>query len=308
MARGRRRSRHRRGVSSDQTIESSSSTCASLDACVCRGQNHQSPVHTTAPAPWPNLPADLLRDISGRLRDVADYVRFHAVCKAWRDTAPDLTLTAKQPSFLPWLLAPNIKDVKFRCVFSRKTYRAAPPSSHRDLVASVDGAAVWYLVDDGPCHTLRDILTGAVVKHLPPFPKEIKECITKGTTSSTLGLGYDLQSVAYGDGATLLYGLYETDPEDDSIASFWAALLHPGEATWTVVERTLECPDITNFYVTYHRGKILVTVEDNLWHAVTPDDRHGVRDVVVPSPWMPGERQDYLYGYNYLLESHGELL
>ena len=71
----------------------------------------------------------------------------------------------------------------------------------------------------------------------------------------------------------------------------------------------LECPDITNFYITYHRGNILVTGGSDLWHTVTLDDYHdAIRDVVVPSPWMPGERLNYLDIYNYLLESHGELL
>uniref|UniRef100_A0A8I6WEU5 RRM domain-containing protein n=1 Tax=Hordeum vulgare subsp. vulgare TaxID=112509 RepID=A0A8I6WEU5_HORVV len=311
MARRRRRFKHLPSVvSSNQTIKPSSCACASPATCVCHGQNlhHQPPVHAPAVAPWPDLPADALRDISGRLRNATDFVRFHAVCKAWRDTSSDAIRTPppppKQPSFLPWLHAPNIKDLKFRCIFSRKSYRAAPPSRHRNLVASADGAALWYLVD-GPCPTLRDILTGAVVAHLPPFPEgTIKRWLSKGTAPSGR-LGYGVSSIVYGDGTTLLYGLYETDPQDDSIASFWAALLHPGEAAWTVVERTLQCPHTITFYAAYHRGKILVTVGANTWHAVTPDDHHGVGDVTVPRPWMPGERR---YVRNYLLESHGELL
>jgi hypothetical protein len=34
----------------------------------------------------PELLPDVLRDISGRLRDAGDFISFHAVCKPWRDS------------------------------------------------------------------------------------------------------------------------------------------------------------------------------------------------------------------------------
>lgn len=45
---------------------------------------------------WAFLPSDLLLDVSGRLHDVSDFIRFHAVCKPWRDMAG-----ATRPVFLP---------------------------------------------------------------------------------------------------------------------------------------------------------------------------------------------------------------
>jgi hypothetical protein len=34
---------------------------------------------------WADLPRDLLADISDRLHDIVDFVRFHAICRPWRD-------------------------------------------------------------------------------------------------------------------------------------------------------------------------------------------------------------------------------
>ncbi|TVU10452.1 hypothetical protein EJB05_43983, partial [Eragrostis curvula] len=55
--------------------------------------------------PWADLLPDLLRHISGRIGDPADYVRFHAVCRTRRDALP--TFPAHYPLFPPWLLAPG---------------------------------------------------------------------------------------------------------------------------------------------------------------------------------------------------------
>ncbi|EEE70239.1 hypothetical protein OsJ_30356 [Oryza sativa Japonica Group] len=54
---------------------------------------------TTCVSRWPDLPADLIREISGRFREAADYVHFHAVCKPWRDA-----VVSPPPLFFPWLV------------------------------------------------------------------------------------------------------------------------------------------------------------------------------------------------------------
>lgn len=51
---------------------------------------------------WSDLSPDLLLDISGRLHDAADFVRFHAVCTSWRHR---LHSSATCPKFLPWPLS-----------------------------------------------------------------------------------------------------------------------------------------------------------------------------------------------------------
>ncbi|KAM0901219.1 hypothetical protein ACQ4PT_020126 [Festuca glaucescens] len=173
---------------------------------------------------WSDLPPDVLREISGLLREAGDVVSFHAVCKPWRDSH-EPTRKRKQ-SGLPWLLAPD-KLIPFfinmRCIFSRRSYVALPPFSmqSRNWVASADGTAVWYLAESP---SLRDPLTGAVTLLLPPFPHEKGRW--KGSPSG----------IVYSDGAVLLYHISEYGHGDPR--KFRAALLRPGDATWMVVDRT----------------------------------------------------------------------
>ncbi|KAG2657477.1 hypothetical protein PVAP13_1KG174431 [Panicum virgatum] len=116
---------------------------------------------------WSELSPDLLRDISARLHAAVDFVRFHAVCRPWRETAVD-----GAPGFLPWLLAPSGAHVtsaddltvqRCRCVFSG-TSCSAPGICIRDRrVACADGTAAW-LVGGNWERRLVNPLTAA---HLP---------------------------------------------------------------------------------------------------------------------------------------------
>jgi hypothetical protein len=73
-----------------------------------------SPHQCRSPAsasPWASLLTDLLLDLSGRLHDVRDFLRFHAVCRAWRDAAaaPSQLSPAAGHRLLPWLISrPNV--------------------------------------------------------------------------------------------------------------------------------------------------------------------------------------------------------
>ncbi|XBI23145.1 hypothetical protein VPH35_064077 [Triticum aestivum] len=246
----------------------------------------------------PDLPPDVLREISGRLHHVVDFVRFHAVCKTWRDSH-DTTAT-KQPSLFPWLLSTNMDkyDLKFRCVFSRTSYHSSPPSDKRTWVASADGTAVWYMAD-GPCPSLHDPLTGAAIAHLPAFPDKWEKGQPFGLYCCLFGTRFGLCGIVYSDGAIFLYGLSQADAEDTP--TFRAALLRPGDTTWTVVERTLVYT--RHFFAAYHRGKILLIVGPNLSHIVTPGEDIDFNDVPVPWPSMLGESEKYCYEYGYALMS-----
>lgn len=253
-----------------------------------------------------DLPPELLREISGRLHDVADFVRFHAVCKPWRDSHHQTTMMTTD-QFLPWLLAPSKKgddSLKFRCVFSRTSYRAPlpPPKSGTDgqvnWVASADGTAIRYFTasPDGP--TLHDALTGELITHMPPFPSEDVDGL----------LGENPSGIVYNDGTVLLYNKHDSSEEDT--AEFKAALLCPGDDEWTFVKRTLESPNYGEFCVAYHAGKILVSVKDDLWLVVTaPSAAANSDQVLLPKlSWMPCEHDGRYYEYSYVLESRGELL
>jgi hypothetical protein len=77
--------------------------------------------------PWSDLTADVLREISVRLR-AADFVYFHAVCKPWRNSRDPLSRTTTANQFVPWLLAPADKEsthLRFRCIFSAAGNRSA---------------------------------------------------------------------------------------------------------------------------------------------------------------------------------------
>ncbi|OEL20112.1 hypothetical protein BAE44_0018868 [Dichanthelium oligosanthes] len=114
---------------------------------------------------WSELPPDLLRDISGRLHATVDFVRFHAVCRPWREALD------RSPHFLPWLLAPSdahvasvdLADQRWRCVFSKTSYRAPGLCIRDRRVACADGTAAW-LVGGNYDPGLVNPLTAA---HLP---------------------------------------------------------------------------------------------------------------------------------------------
>ena len=85
-----------------------------------------------------------------------------------------------------------------------------------------------------------------------------------------------------------------------------AALMRPGDTAWTVVERTLEALYHDKFYVAYHGGKILVSVQPSGWHVVMLND-DAATDQLVQSPSMPTDHDDYYYKSGHVLESRGEL-
>ncbi|KAL6658221.1 hypothetical protein ACP70R_003807 [Stipagrostis hirtigluma subsp. patula] len=129
---------------------------------------------------WPDLPPELLREISSHLHDAADYVRFHAVCKPWRDTLPPAPC---RPAFLPWLLTPwgAVGHQTARCVLSSPRLNSRCPGAaeirvpdRRWVVRAHDGTAAACLrsasspVPGG----LVDLLTGSAADTLPHFPDD----------------------------------------------------------------------------------------------------------------------------------------
>ncbi|XBH72331.1 hypothetical protein VPH35_099658 [Triticum aestivum] len=223
---------------------------------------------------WSDLPADVLQEISGRVRDAADFVNIHAVCKQWRGSRDPLSRRARttRTQFLPWLLAPPDQEP----VCTLFNIVSPSPVPRENWVCSTDAAGVWYLAVNEHFHpSLHDPLTGAVA-HLPTFPWEEE---------------FDPCGVIYDDGTTFLHSI------DAGYGSEWfrAALLRPGDAEWTAVQRTIQAPDHGKFYATYHSGRILVTVEAGQWYVPRP-------------PRLPWEKGPYSRRYSHVLESCGELL
>ncbi|KAM3333929.1 hypothetical protein ACQJBY_028788 [Aegilops geniculata] len=246
---------------------------------------------------WSDVPPDLAREVSSRLHDAADFVRFHAVCKPWLASWPARMTMATQ--FLPWLVAAEKEDsihLGLRCLSSKSNYRAQSPLSvpRRNWVTSSGGTAVRCLTIAGQRPVLYDPFTGAAT-HLPLLPLDVRHWEKK----------IKPHGVVYGDGTALLYGI-SYDTYDVDTVEFRAALLCPGDAAWTVVRRTIERPgspqQLRGFCVAYHDGKILVNMEAGVWHAVIPDG-DAAHDSLVPMhgtlPLLLRYRE-----YTYVLESH----
>ncbi|XBI22999.1 hypothetical protein VPH35_063950 [Triticum aestivum] len=166
----------------------------------------------------PDLPPELLREVSSRLHVPADFVRFHAVCKAWRDSHGPSTTT---------LTGTGADSLYFRCVFANASYVSPPPISGgsgtgMNWVASADGTAVRYFTASDPHGpTLHDPLAGGPPTHLPD------ENVLRRLEENPTG-------IIYNDGAVLLFSKH------DSIDAYTTEFIH----------RTLECPSDGEFCTT----------------------------------------------------------
>uniref|UniRef100_M8D5N6 F-box domain-containing protein n=1 Tax=Aegilops tauschii TaxID=37682 RepID=M8D5N6_AEGTA len=168
---------------------------------------------TSRPVPWTDLPPDLILAVSARLQHPADIVRFHAVCRPWRDAAALLSPAAAATSCLPlpWLLTSRDYRMVHSIVDFRHPSRSnddivlpEPPGAQattvqertRNRVASADGTAAWFLVA-GPDPKLIDIFTSLLYSFR-------KQAIRK--------------------------------------TGFTAAIMRPGDTSWTVMEKRLATP------------------------------------------------------------------
>ncbi|XBI33456.1 hypothetical protein VPH35_056785 [Triticum aestivum] len=265
---------------------------------------------------WSDLPPDLAREISRRLQhDAVDLVRFHAVCKPWRDSR---TTTATD-QFLPWLVTAVKEDetrLEMRCVLSGTNYRSQPLLSEParwNWVTGSGGTALRFLTIERLRPSLHDPLIGSA-EHLPLLPQSV----------GRWGEEIDPHGVINGNGATLLYSISTTGDMvgHRPTARFTAALLRPGDAEWTILERILEHkyehrfgtwslrqPVLTS--VTYHDGKILVVMKDDQpWRLATPNCNITC-DELVKSQGPPAVQVwfgESTCNYSYVLESRGEIL
>jgi hypothetical protein len=159
---------------------------------------------------WGDLPTDLLGDISTRLDNVADFDRFHAICRPWRDL--HLHSPAARGAFPPWLLA----SCKGRLTLNSVVYLGggvtssynrscdditlvkppgAPSARNMNWVASEDGTAAWVFTWS-PEPRLVDLLTGQITV-LPFFPCD----------NETRRFMENPQGIVYNDGTILLYSV-----------------------------------------------------------------------------------------------------
>ncbi|KAL6661901.1 hypothetical protein ACP70R_001285 [Stipagrostis hirtigluma subsp. patula] len=225
-----------------------------------------------SPPPWADLPNDALGEVARRLHDAADFVRFHAVCRPWRDAAPP-----PPPTFLPCLIgqddgAPQPRSLlRLHSPFSRTTTRNPPPSWKLaalggKMLESPDTAG-GRVVALGCSHNgdrtamLIDPLTGDATS-LPPLPQHISPGNAHKSTSG----------VACANGAIVLHTRLGVRTR------LAAVVLRSGETDWEDI-------DVTRAMEVY---------KDTLY----PDE----------SILRPRRCARPVWGDRYVIESQGELL
>ncbi|KAL6900675.1 hypothetical protein ACP4OV_005351 [Aristida adscensionis] len=251
--------------------------------------------HDGALRRWDELPGDVLGEIAGRyLHNAADFVRFHAVCRPWREAPPP-----RAPSFLPWLVArrspPSEANagLRVRSPFSGKTLflpRLRQALAAGTLLKNSDAASGRVLAlhedEDRTTPALVDPLTGDATP-LPPLPPSVNR------RDARLGMN----GVACGNGAVVFYARpwSGTGPRSPP-----ATLLRwrPGEADWEEVDAT--CPPVNMDYRYASSWDARVYQPAALcWSGVL---RGGACAMANKLPREPG------IGPRYVLESQGELL
>uniref|UniRef100_A0A0E0B6Q0 RRM domain-containing protein n=1 Tax=Oryza glumipatula TaxID=40148 RepID=A0A0E0B6Q0_9ORYZ len=244
---------------------------------------------------WPNLPPDLLREISGQLHDAVDLSRFHTVCTAWRDMVRLPAAEPQCPALLPWLVARGwpgcFSRSHLRSIFSNATpaWHSPRPTTRDMWLASTDGAGVWVLTADGD--RLVDPLTGATVRRLPRLPR----------TSNNDHVCY-IDGVVCGDGTIVAYATSDGFKHTSQIE---AAILRPGDTAWTTVESKGMNYSALGYgcCTTYHQGGVVFAdLYQTFVARVLVDDAGGGGRVVESRTrrWPP----DYGFLYKRLLSTY----
>ena len=252
------------------------------------------------PRPWAALPRDLVGEISGHLRDAADFVSFHAVCRPWRKAAP--SPAAIRPRFLPWPLG-LCNDLllhlplNFGRISPSTTSRyghgcdgvllaRASSSGNKNWVARADGTAAWFLTVR-PEPTMADLRTGAITE-LPRFPENVTRRMERS------------RGIVYSDGTIFLHTI-DRNP-------FTAAILRPGDVAWTIAEKSHHFGSGCPLSAAYHDGVILVCMKLQFWFVLTPDF-HGNGGAGGGSLEMMSDPSDAMkLEYSYVFESGNELM
>ncbi|KAJ1704046.1 hypothetical protein LUZ63_003825 [Rhynchospora breviuscula] len=95
---------------------------------------------------WSSLLPEVLNLIAKNVNEVSDFIRFRAVCKAWRSSTP---ITGLPPQF-PWILVYDSDKPDLDCysILSNKFYTIHSPKSFRFLRGPAEGYILTVLCNE----------------------------------------------------------------------------------------------------------------------------------------------------------------
>jgi Protein of unknown function (DUF295) len=176
---------------------------------------------------WSLLKPDLLYVVSNKLGEITYFIRFRAVCKAWRLAVP----LRDSPSFLPWILvrqdATTNEDLQFYSPFSGKTYSiSVPQASGKRLMGPTSGYFLGYKYRDLSLSLLNPFTRKEI--HLPPLKGEIRYPLP-------LSIAMNIEE---SEDKVSIWGLDGTNLE-----TLLLGISQPGDAHWTLTK-----PSTPNMY------------------------------------------------------------
>ncbi|KAJ4757678.1 F-box SKIP23-like protein (DUF295) [Rhynchospora pubera] len=118
---------------------------------------------------WSSLLPEILNLIAKNLNEVSDFVRFRAVCKAWRSSTP---ITDLPPQF-PWIIVSYISKQDLGCynISSNKFYTTHPPKYFTFLHGLAEGRMLAVLSEKfGDSITYQLSLLNPLNNHEIPLP------------------------------------------------------------------------------------------------------------------------------------------
>ncbi|CAO2173553.1 unnamed protein product [Urochloa humidicola] len=185
--------------------------------------DHDAAAARQPPPPWAYLPDEVLGEVARHLHDTADFLRFHAACRAWRASSPS-------PAALhPWIVAPCglfSYGMHFRWPFSsaekgqgdKPLYLPHLPALRGKRFDAADAGRLLAagIYDGDRTASLVNPLTGDATS-LPPLPYK----------AAAHGPASWWAVIVCSSGAVLC-------ASRTGHGSF-AAILHPGKARWEEV-------------------------------------------------------------------------
>ncbi|KAJ4771678.1 F-box domain-containing protein [Rhynchospora pubera] len=239
-------------------------------------------------ADWSLLLPELLHSICTKLTDIADFIRFRAVCKAWR-----LSVSLSDPSpHLPWIQiyrqSHKIEDLQFYSLFSNKTHtidvRHVPELSGASIIGTTRSSLLICKGSEKSLSLLNPLVTNEI--SLPLLKREMEHPVPDESAV--------WNPVISSNGQTMILGLNRSE-------TLSLVVSRPGDGFWSLTKLRATCGSHVAW--TYYNDMYFVCPGSNkqtmVIDAITGDVVSTIPDLKMRNN---GEVIDYL------VESGGKLL